>query len=263
VVNLCSDSSVSGAGIPWVIRITPRTDEEAQCLLHGLTNANKKQMHWAAVVPEGRAGREAAKDLLHAASAAGQNLAKPIEFPDDLKDWQSVLGRLLSTAPEGVLVWLHPTPAGELVKGLRQAGYKGVIAGPARLRSLAFLKELGPAAEGIVLPTIEATDSSASQALRFEEEYKKRFASEPDFNAMMAYDAGLLLMQILRQSGERPPFRAFPLKNEYTGASGRIRFDKDGNRQVELALVAWQSGRFQPFSKACPPPETAPIMQKR
>ena len=58
VITLSADSSVSQTGVPWMARIVPRTVEEAKTLFTGIHAS-----HWVAVIPDGRAGREAARDL--------------------------------------------------------------------------------------------------------------------------------------------------------------------------------------------------------
>jgi len=72
VVSLCSDSSVTGAGIPWMIRIVPAAIDEARALFTGVVGESPgRGLRWAALVPTERAGREAASDLAKAAGAAG------------------------------------------------------------------------------------------------------------------------------------------------------------------------------------------------
>ena len=60
VVSLCSDSSVTKAGIPWMARIVPETGDEARAIFN--TFKVDRKFRWCALVPPERAGREAAKD---------------------------------------------------------------------------------------------------------------------------------------------------------------------------------------------------------
>src|SRR5678816_1032392 len=74
VISLCSDSSVSLAGVPWMVRIAPTTIEEAKTLITGLDFKTSGPKRWAAVIPDGRVGREVAGDLRQSASTAGCEL---------------------------------------------------------------------------------------------------------------------------------------------------------------------------------------------
>ena len=73
VITLSADSSVSQTGVPWMARIVPRTIEEAKMLFTGIHAS-----HWTAVIPDGRAGREAARDL-NAATNSNCSIEKMIE----------------------------------------------------------------------------------------------------------------------------------------------------------------------------------------
>ena len=73
VITLSADSSVSQTGVPWMARIVPRTIEEAKMLFTGI-----HARHWMAVIPDERAGREAARDLNEAATNSSCSIEKTI-----------------------------------------------------------------------------------------------------------------------------------------------------------------------------------------
>jgi ABC-type branched-subunit amino acid transport system substrate-binding protein len=100
--------------------------------------------------------------------------------------------------------------------------------------------------EGFVVsaPVLEPDAAAAFQ--RFATAFRGRFGHEPDATATAAYDATTLLIQILRQSGGRPAHEAFPIGFSFTGASGVLVFDSQGNRKVNLQLLKGQGGRFLP-----------------
>jgi ABC-type branched-subunit amino acid transport system substrate-binding protein len=235
VVTICSDSSVTGSGIPWVLRVAPRTELEAQTIF-----TNHPQKTWAALVPDGRAGREATKDLRTAATNSGCNLKEIVTLPPQKSEWPVALKTLLANRSDAILLWLDASRAGEMAQQLRKSGYTGMLAGPSRLNSSLFLTNANSAAEAFIVPGI-AVDKS------FVQKYHQRFGGGPDFTAIMAYDAASLLAQLLRDAGDKPPYRAFPLTKQYTGASGPLTFDKDGNRQLSLRLFTCRNGEFIPL----------------
>jgi ABC-type branched-subunit amino acid transport system substrate-binding protein len=217
VVSLCPDNSVTRTGIPWAVRIVPRAEEEALAIFLGTTNGPGKPLRWTAFVPPDRAGREATHDLQAAARTAGCRLDSPVQAPARPNDQTPELGSLLKAQPPAILLWLDPAPAGQLAQWLRKAGFKGLLAGPGRLRSATFLATAGQAAEGVIIPTILPAQAP-DLARQFTQDYQRRFAVEPDFTAMMAYDAVLLLADVLRQPGGQS-HRAFPLQESVAGAS--------------------------------------------
>jgi branched-chain amino acid transport system substrate-binding protein len=250
VISLCADSSVSQTGVPWMVRVVPRTIEEAQSLFAGLAAANSAEpKRWMALAPDGRAGREIARDLNEAASNAGCTLEPMLEVKSTVTNFESICEQVLSRKPDVVLLWLDPLPAGTVVKALRQASYRGILAGPGRLRSATFAAAAGNASEGFITPSLVPEKNSQALFESFRAAFRKRFSREPDPMAAMSFDAATLLIHILRQTDAARLPRAFPLAGSLPGVSGTLRFDAQGNRQVTLQLLAAHQGRFVPAQK--------------
>src|ERR1019366_9099627 len=74
VASVCSDSSVTEAGVPWAVRVVPRTDQEAETLFAAARRPDSAPLHWWAVVPTGRPGRAVRRDLETAAHATATQL---------------------------------------------------------------------------------------------------------------------------------------------------------------------------------------------
>jgi len=239
VVSLCADSSVSQAGVPWMVRIVPRTSEEAQTLF---TNIHARR--WVAVVPVGRAGREVTSDLKEAAASSGCSLMKTIEVNPAFTNTARLAKQILAIRPDAVLLWLHPAMAGAVAKSLRVAGFAGTLAGPGRLRSAEFATAAGDAINGLVVPSPVLEGNAATAFKEFADAFRQRFGHEPDTAAAMSYDAARLLIRILRQTGPRPAHEAFPIGVSHAGATGVLTFDTQGNRKVNLQLLEARGGKF-------------------
>lgn len=91
----------------------------------------------------------------------------------------------------------------------------------------------------------------ASEAVygRFAADYRQRFGADADATAAMAYDASVLLAGLLRQAGDEPPRRLFPLTTTVAGASGSLEFDRNGNRLSALNLLVCRRGCFAPLAQ--------------
>lgn len=246
-VSLCADRSVTGARIPWVLRLVPDSELEARTLLSGARTATGRPVRrWAALVPEGRAGREAAADLRAAVTAEETTLLAVESAPATATNLKPTLARLLQSQPEGVLLWLDPALAGRWVRALREAGHTGVLAGPGRLAGPSFLHAAGPAAEGFFSTRPVLPGESGELRGRFLAQYRSRFEAEPDPSALAAADAVRLLAVVLRDAGGQPAFRRFPLRDPFPGLTGPLEFDPVGNRRVALEVVVVRQGRFEP-----------------
>jgi ABC-type branched-subunit amino acid transport system substrate-binding protein len=248
VVSLCADSSVSRTGVPWMVRVVPRTTEEATLLLSSLPSAvHGKTNQCVALVPEGRAGREIARDLRSAASARDCLLKQIIEINAALSDSNRIAGQVTRDQPAAVLLWLPPVSCGKLAKILRAAGYNGVLAGPGWLNSGEFIATAGDAIEGFLVSGILQNADTAARRRSFQAAYRQRWSYEPDWMAGMSYDAGMVLTQLLRQD----VFKEHRLSPGFAwaGVTGDLRFDPEGNREVKLELLQGHSQGFRAFQK--------------
>jgi ABC-type branched-subunit amino acid transport system substrate-binding protein len=241
VITLSADSSVSQTGVPWMARIVPRTIEEAKTLFTGIHAS-----HWVAVIPDERAGREAARDLNEAATNSNCSIEKIIEVNRSFTNATRLGKQILKNHPDAVLLWLDPASAGTLAKALRAAGFAGTLAGPGRLRSADFAITAGGAVEGLMVPGPILENDAATAFQHFTNAFRARFGHEPDATAAAAYDATTLLIHILRQPGGHPAHEAFPISFSLAGASGILSFDSQGNRKVNLQLFKAHDGQFIP-----------------
>jgi ABC-type branched-subunit amino acid transport system substrate-binding protein len=248
VISLSADSSVSQTGVPWMARIVPRTVEEAKTLFTGIHAS-----HWIAVIPDERAGREAARDLNEAATNSGCSLEKTIEVNRSFTNTARLCKQILKNHPDAVLLWLDPATAGTLAKALRAAGFAGTLAGPGRLHSVDFAKTAGDAMEGLMVPGPILEKDAATAFQYFAEAFRGRFGHEPDATAAAAYDATTLLIHILRQPGGHPAHEDFPIGFSLAGASGILSFDSQGNRKVNLQLFKAHGRQFIPAGAGANP----------
>lgn len=248
-VSLCADRSVTGARLPWVLRLVPDTATEARALLRGVHAAHPGPLprRWAALVPEGRAGREAASDLRAAVTAVETTLVAVESVTTTATNLKPTLARLLQSRPEGVLLWLDPVLAGRWVRALREAGHAGLLAGPGRLAGPSFLSAAGPAAEGFFSTRPVLVAASHELRARFLERFRAQFGEESDPVAAAAADAVRLLVTVLRDAGGQPAFARFPLREPLAGLTGPLEFDPVGNRRVELEPVVVRQDRFVPL----------------
>jgi len=248
VASVCSDSSVTEAGVPWAVRVVPRTDQEAEALFAAARRTDHSPLHWWAVVPAGRPGRAVRRDLETAARLTVTRLDRIVEGGELKTDTASLVHRVVAAAPDGVLIWLPPSQAGTVAAALRAAGYGGRLAGPSPLDSPVFVAAAGAAATGVRVTEFREDAGLRARADQFERQYRRRYDSKPDFSAAAAYDAARVLIEALGRSGDGAGYRQFPPALPTAGVTGVLHFDKSGNRADALEVLTCQEGRFVPLS---------------
>jgi branched-chain amino acid transport system substrate-binding protein len=247
VASLCSDSSVTNAGVPWAIRVVPRTDQEAEALFAATRRPDRPSLHWWAVVPAGRPGRAVRRDLETAAHVTATPLERIVDGGEPKTDLASLVHLIATAAPDGVLIWLPPSRAGTVAAALRAAGYGGRLAGPTPLDSPEFVAAAGAAAIGLLVTNFRADADLRVRADKFEKQFQRRYDTKPDFSAAAAYDAARVLIETLRRAGNPAGDRQFPLALPTAGVTGILHFDNSGNRTDALQVLTWQQGCFIPF----------------
>lgn len=233
VIALCPDASVSGAGIPWMVRLVPTTAAELKCLAG--------PGRWQLLAPAGRPARELEREadrLRAAAAAAGTNTlltVVPIE-PEGVTDAsiERQSRALAAERPDGVLLWLDPQPAARRLRALRTAGFAGPTGGCGWLRSPVFLDAAGEAARGFRVAAMLREDRGPTPT-----------TAELDAAGLVAFDAVGLAAEALRRAGERPFGQVLGPGDFGTGATGPWRFDRTGNREVRLGVRVWDGGAWR------------------
>jgi branched-chain amino acid transport system substrate-binding protein len=248
VASVCSDSSVTEAGVPWAVRVVPRTDQEAEALFAAAQRPDHPPLHWWAVVPTGRPGRAVRRDLETAARLTATRLDRIEEGGEPKTDLASLVQMIVAAAPDGVLLWLPPSRAGTVAAALRAAGYGGRLAGPSPLDSPAFIAAAGASATGVLVTEFREDADIRARADQFERQYQRRYNAKPDFSAAAAHDAARVLIETLLRGGNGDGYRQFPIALPTAGVTGVLHFDISGNRTDALQVLTCQQGRFVPFS---------------
>jgi len=244
VASVCPDSSVTRAGVPWAVRVVPRTDQAVAALLAAVRRPDGPPIHWWAVVPTGRPGRPVRHDLEVAARLTGSKLERFVEAGGTKTDLNPLVHTIAAGAPGGVLIWLPPPQAGSMAAALRAAGYGGRLVGAAQLDSPEFVATAGAAAAGVLVAEFQMDAKRRAWADQFARQFRQRYRVEPDFSAAAAYDAAQVLIETLRRAGDRPFAEALA-----TAAGPDIfHFDKAGNRMGTLQVLTCRQGCFVPFS---------------
>jgi branched-chain amino acid transport system substrate-binding protein len=125
-----------------------------------------------------------------------QTFAKPD------RDFSAQITSLKGKSPEILLVSALADNAASIVAQARQLGYDGPILGGNGFNSPAFIKNAGPAAEGVLVGTSWNSASTDPANTAFKDAMQKRGASPDQFSAQ-AYTGVLIVAEAIRKAGNK------------------------------------------------------------
>lgn len=241
ILTLSTDATTTQIDIPWIFRLGPSDTMQAQIIAHNLYRERglKSVLLISDADHDGRGGSEA----MH---QAAQSLAAPA--PDDNvldplhPDFASLLARIHLNPPQAIVLWTRSDIAAILLSSLQHAD----IHAPVYLSQQAAQAGSGfafsPLAGQVTddPQSVIADGSDAAARASFVSRYRQQTGRPPSAAAAEAYDAVCITVRALRAAGpNRARVRDQLAKvRDFRGASGAIRFDRQGNNPTQIHLVA-------------------------
>jgi branched-chain amino acid transport system substrate-binding protein len=112
------------------------------------------------------------------------------------------------------------------------------------------MKELaGAAADGLLCSQAGIPPQAADK--KFLAAYKKKFKTDPILYAPFTYDGANLLIEAMKKADSADPAKYLPelAKLNYMGATGRIAFDRKGDRKdAEMTIFTMKGGKLEPIA---------------
>lgn len=229
----------------WRISLT-----EAQVIPGAMKKANQKLGFKTAAVLYGnddvftKAGYDVMKralDDLKVKIAGTQTFAKAD------RDFTPQLTELKNLNPDILVVSALADNASAIVSQARQLGYKGPIMGGNGFNSPAFIKNAGPAAEGVLVGTAWDASSQAPENQKFIQAMQKK-GDNPDQFAAQAYSAVYVLAEAIKRAGNkagRDDIKAGLAKvKDLPTPLGRYSFTPERDGQHPPALQQVKDGKF-------------------
>jgi ABC-type branched-subunit amino acid transport system substrate-binding protein len=231
-----TDRSIHTAGVPWMFSVVQGDDAHAAVLASAL--AGRSLVMLKATDHDSRAF---AAHLTTACSAAKARTRLAVEFDPTKPDLPGAVRSAAAAAAgaDTIVVVAGPAASGRAVEALREAGFRGAIAGGPWFGRAVFVQEAGAAAEGVLFPLV------AEPSAEFTKRFAARFGREPDYAAACAYDAVGMAIEAVRRGGlNRARIReAMAALPPYQGASGRIEWDETGQNRRPPVLAKIEHGR--------------------
>lgn len=157
------------------------------------------------------------------------------------------LAKIKSSNPDAILnLYSSGPPIGLPMKEAKELGIKTKWLTSFGGESQPLITEYGSIVEGMVYVYPYDSNDSSPAIQQFVQLYREKYQSIPDFSVVGAYDAMKLLAWAIEQSGDdAQKVKSFltQVKN-YSGASGLVSFDQNGDVKKEIIIKQIQNGSF-------------------
>jgi branched-chain amino acid transport system substrate-binding protein len=188
-------------------------------------------------------GQPLARAFATGARSAGAVVARVVTISPG-GEGSPAIEQIARARPELVFFALTEIDSSSLTRGLRAAGVEAVLLGTDGGADSRFPALAGPAGEG-VFHTYAGSVLAGPRAETFARACRQRFGDPPPFGAEV-YDATMLVLAALSEVGRprREAVRRAVARTDREGLTGRIRFDRRGDRR-DPQVTLWQVRRGQ------------------
>jgi branched-chain amino acid transport system substrate-binding protein len=163
------------------------------------------------------------------------------------QDHSALVTSIRSKAPDAVFWTAYYADGALVIKQLRQAGYRNLIAVGDGSNSPKLLEIAGKAAEGVYCfsnPTVDYLPTAKA----FHDSYKQTYNQEPDAYAPLAYDGMKILADAINRAGSTDKeaiIKALSETDNFIGIAGPISFtDKNTLARSNFVVLVSKDGKW-------------------
>lgn len=230
----------------FFIRMSSTTRHNALAYAHHLYQRGQRRV---AVVydVENRSYSDAWRNEFHTAfrGLGGQVVAEVAFAPQADTSLGETVQKMLAPQPDGLLFIASAIDVARLAQQAEKRAPDLPTSASEWAASEALVELGGHAAEGLlVAQTFNPADTSARYT-RFHAAYLARFAREPGFSTLAAYDAATVLLQALERKERGETLKDAILRyGPYQGLQQSIAFDRFGDTDRKVFFTEVQGGQF-------------------
>jgi branched-chain amino acid transport system substrate-binding protein len=230
--------SLTQQGNPYFFRVVPSFSQETGQYAEAIQKLGVKKI--ALVVQASDAGTSYVSSFTAAFTKVGGSIVDTESVPLSLSDFTSIISKLKSKAPDGVLSQLATSQVIPLLKAGNQQGLKVQWLGNQNVTH-AVVTQLGPIAEGMYVETSFDPGVASGAAKDFVTSFTKRYGAAPDIYAAEAYAAVVVAADAAKRGGTSRAGLTKALRTtSIDSPMGHIKFDGNGQ-------VIGGAGGFQPL----------------
>ena len=243
VSPIASDPTLNYIRIPWMFRLAPGDDAQAELLASEIVDG-KEETRVVLVNSTHHDDRIGSGEMLHALNARSRPAAAHYEFESPLQEPQIIAERIAAARPGALILWCGTSDAERIVRQLLDWEADWPIYGPFSLDTEEFREFARVWKNDVSLVSIWNESREAYSGRHFEGNYRKQFEAEPDYCAAYAFDAVTMIVNAVCEAGLnrariRDAIADIPLKDPVTGS---IAWDNGGGNagaagRISLELV--------------------------
>jgi len=186
-----------------------------------------------------------AGDFRSAFEARGGLIVAAIGF-DSSTTFSTLASGVLTHRPDGVVVIANSMDTALLIQQLRMRDATVRIATSEWAATERLVELGGRAVEGVVVAQYVDRESSEPAYLQFHRAYRERFAQEPGFPGLTAFDATNVALDALASKSAGQTLKESILAHgKFAGAQTPIVFDANGDTQRDTYLWVIRNGEFK------------------
>jgi ABC-type branched-subunit amino acid transport system substrate-binding protein len=262
VSPVTTDTSLTLAGVAWMFSCAPSDAVIARALVgdvFAIVGTNRV----ALVACTDHDSRMASRELLKEFSTAGRLPDVKLELAPNAPSIDAQLLAIASANPAALVIAAPAQESARLVRQARRLLPEAVMFGTAAMGRSLFRELAGAEADGVRFPVLDAgvagsynLKPEAQQARRlFMQSFAVDTGADPDYTAVLTYDATRLLLQAIREAGpNRARIRdALAKRLRWEGLAGEVTFDGTGqNTRAPVTMATIHAGRILPLRADSP-----------
>jgi branched-chain amino acid transport system substrate-binding protein len=251
MIPTATADNVMDSKSPWIFRICAGANDYAKATIEFLQhNGSPKTM---AIVYEktnfGQANMQAMKE---AATKAGIKLVAVEQYEAKSPDYRAVLRRVKAANPEAVYLCSYLLDATTLMRQAQEVDFnpKYYTSAGTGFAAAEFPtpKGAGKNAEYTFSVSQWLPEGNWPGSKEFDAEYFKRTGTHPQYHAMEAYEALMVVAQAINDAKSLEPAKirdAIKKTDLKMSAFGPVKFDANGQNQHPVLITQVQGGKYR------------------
>lgn len=234
------DPSLSQAFVPWFFNTVPNDLQQAGAFIEEIY-LRRKLNRVIIIRDDLYDSKQSFNSFMR--EIKGRNIPEPRIINSDGKAVDNLAGRIEDYNPECMILFCSPQFSAKLTGNLQNNKIRIPVFGPLSLLNEDELSEneIEIIGNSVLFPSGNWTEPIARIFIK---EYTKKFGKSPGMVAAYAFDAMNLIIEAIKVSGsnEREKIQKALSEISLEGVTGRIRFDKMGNRSDKIQIINVKKG---------------------
>jgi len=248
VAPVATGHAYSRQGFDTSFRVMGHDDDGGQ--LAGQYALNDLKAKRIAVIDDRTAfGQGLADEFIKSIEAQGGTVVDRQYVDDKTVDFSPVLTAIRSKNADLIFFGGVDSQAAPMARRIKQLGMNATLMGAGGFVSQTFLQLAQKEGEGVVAlePGLPVDQMPGGKA--FEQDYQSRYHTHIELHAPFAYDATRTLVAAMEKANSVEPDKYLPALRaiNYSGVTGPISFDKEGNlKSPSFTVYKVVDGKWQP-----------------